>query len=103
MSRSIALARQPINGENARSIALQAIENNRGALVQRHRLPDTFTIIDSFRRPDGIWWMRAFSEATQREVQKLVVPIQPYTNLKPDSSVTLTRITCGDCTYYEAT
>src|SRR5262245_33672866 len=101
MSNSFARARQPITGESARAIALEAIENYHGALVQRQRLADTFTIIDSFRRPDGIWWIRALSKATQREVQRLVVPNQQFTNLKPNSAVTLIKITCGDCTYYE--
>ena len=84
--------------------AVQAIERARGASVTREQLAGTFEIIDSFRRPDGVWWIRAIHSLSNMEVERFATPspAATFTSLKPGEVVIFTRLRCEECCFLTA-
>lgn len=92
----------PVAWDDPRAAALAAIERRHGAGIERSAVAGVLEVLASFRRPDGLWWMRAKRGKASDVVEMFVVPSAPYTSLKPGARVTLVKVQCGGCCFYEA-
>jgi len=100
-NRTVAALVAPVE-DDPRAAALLAIERRHGASIRRTTESGTYTVLDAFRRREGLWWLRAVRRNTAETIQLLVVPNPSFTALRPDAEIVLTKVTCGACVYYEA-
>lgn len=91
-----------LNTWKARQHAIEAIERARGAKIERNELIGAFEIVQSFRNPAGIWWVKTKSKTTGKIEERFVMPRETHTPMQEGAVVFLTVVRCQDSVIYEA-